>query len=259
MKKALNIFLIVSAFAVVFYSCSKDKDDSAKLLKRLVEITADGTSATTDFSYNGNEIKSIDGVKQRADFSYMDGLITKIVVLDKTNQVVTTIEYSYLRGQLVTAKSLNNYIINYIPNSDGSIAYKRFSIDSGGDEVEVYHGVLFFENKNLVKDERTFDTAPPGVTTTYSINFEYDSKNNPFYSILGYEKLLEHDDFISANNSLITVVTNSSAQNDQIISSANFYKSTFKYDEDGYPTEKISEAVMPVNGKSDYLKSQYFY
>jgi hypothetical protein len=33
---------------------------------------------TTDFSYNGNEIKTIDGVKQRADFSYMDGLITKL-------------------------------------------------------------------------------------------------------------------------------------------------------------------------------------
>jgi hypothetical protein len=259
MKKALNIFLIFSALAAVFYSCSKDKEADVKLLKQLVEIDADGTSVTTDYSYNGNEIKSIDGAKQRTDFSYMDGLITKIIVLDKTNQVVTTTEYSYLRGQLVSAKSVDNYIINYMPNSDGSIAYEKFSINSGGEEVKIYHGVLFFENKNLSKVARTFDNAPSGVTVTYSIDFEYDSKNNPFYSILGYEKLLEHDDFISANNSLITVVTNSSAQNDQIISSANFYKSTFKYDEDGYPTERISEAVMPVNGNSDYLKTQYFY
>ncbi|MFQ3174759.1 MAG: hypothetical protein ACI8W0_001883 [Flavobacterium sp.] len=259
MKKALNIFWIVSAFAVIFYSCSKDKDDSVKLLKQLVEISADGTSATTDFTYNGKEIKSIDGVKQHTDFSYMDGLITKIVMLDKTNQVVNTIEYSYLRGQLVSAKSLNNYIVNYIPNSDGSIAYEKFSINSGGEEVKVYHGVLFFKNKNLIKDERTLDNSPSGVTETYSVSFEYDSKNNPFYSILGYEKLLEHDYFISANNSLITVVDNSSSKNDQITSSANFYKSTFKYDEDGYPTEKISESVMPVNGNSDYLKTQYFY
>jgi hypothetical protein len=259
MNKALNILLIVAAFSAILYSCSKDKDDNAKLLKRLVEISADGTSATTDFSYNGNEIKTIDGAKQRADFSYMDGLITKIIVLDKTSQVVSTIQYSYLRGQLVSAKSLNNYIINYLPNSDGSIAYEKFSVNSVGEEVMVYHGVLFFENKNLSKDDRTFDNAPSGVTTTYSVSFEYDSKNNPFYSILGYEKLLEHDDFISVNNSLITVVTNSSFQNDQIISSANFYKSSFKYDEDGYPTERISEAVMPVNGNSDYMKSQYFY
>jgi hypothetical protein len=240
MKKALNIFLIVAAFVAIFYSSSRDKDVNAKLLKRLVEIAVNGTSATTDFSY-------------------LDGLFTKIIVLDKTNQVVTTIEYSYLRGQLVSVTSLNNYIINYIPNSDGSIAYEKFSPNSEGEEVKIYHGVLFFENKNLSKDERTLDTAPSRVTATKNISFEYDSKKNPFYSILGYEKLLEHDDFISTNNSLITVVTNSSAQKDQIISSSNFYKSSFKYDEDGYPTEKILETVMPVNGNSDYLKSQYFY
>jgi hypothetical protein len=259
MKKSINIFWFVSAIAAVFCSCSKDKDDSVKFLKQLVEISADGISATTDFSYNGNEIKSIDGIKQRTDFSYMDGLITKIVVLDKASQVVTTLNYSYLRGRLVSAKSVDNYIINYFPNSDGSIAYKKFSINSAGEEVEMYHGVLFFIKKNLIKDERTFDTAPLGVTTTYSISFEYDSKINPFYSILGSEKLLDHDDCISANNSLTAVVTNSYAQNDQIISSANFYKSTFKYDDEGYPIEKISEAVVPVNGNPDYLKTQYFY
>jgi hypothetical protein len=48
--------LIVAAFSAILYSCFKDKDDNAKLLKRLVEISTDGTSAT-DFSYNGNEIK----------------------------------------------------------------------------------------------------------------------------------------------------------------------------------------------------------
>lgn len=259
MKKGLNIFFIVCAFLAVFCSCSKDKDGNVKYLKRLVEISADGTSAATDFSYNGNEIKSIDGVKQRTDFSYMDGLITKITVLDKASQVSNTIEYSYLRGQLLSAKSVNNYIINYMPNSDGSIAYEKTDISSGDQGVKIYHGVLHFKNKNLVKDVRTFDDAPSGFTLKYSISFEYDSKNNPFHSILGYEKLLDQNDIISANNSLITVVTNSSAKNDQITSSANFYKSAFKYDEDGYPTEKNSESAMPIDGNSDYLKSQYFY
>jgi hypothetical protein len=58
---------------------------------------------------------------------------------------------------------------------------------------------------------------------------------------------------------LVSVASNSSSKNDQITSSANFYKCTFKYDDDGYPTERISEAVMPVNGNSEYLKSEYFY
>jgi hypothetical protein len=107
-----------------FFSSSKDKDDNAKLLKRLVEIAVNGTSATTDFSY-------------------LDGLFTKIIVLDKTNQVVTTIEYSYLRGQLVSVTSLNNYIINYIPNSDGSIAYEKFSLNSEGEEVNLSWRFIF--------------------------------------------------------------------------------------------------------------------
>jgi hypothetical protein len=45
----------------------------------------------------------------------------------------------------------------------------------------VYHGVLFFENKNLSKDDRTFDNAPSGVTTTYSVNFEYSKTTVLFY------------------------------------------------------------------------------
>jgi hypothetical protein len=259
MKKILNIFWIFSSFLAIFYSCSKDKDDSFKFLKQLVEVSADGAIVITDFSYNGDEIRSIDGVKQHTDFSYMDGLITEIIVLDKTNQVSNTIEYSYLRGQLVSAKSLNNYIINYTPNSDGSIAYEKLDINSGDKEVKMYHGVLYFQKKNLVKDERTFDNTPAGVVTSYVISFEYDSKNNPFRSIMGYEKLLDYNDIISVNNSLITVAINSSAQNNQIISSSNFYKNTFKYDEDGYPIEKTSEAAMSADGKSDYLKTQYFY
>jgi hypothetical protein len=69
-----------------------------KFLKQLVETSADGTSTTTDFTYNGRRNKSIDGVKQHTDFSYMDG-ITKMVVSDKTNKImINTIEYGYLRG-----------------------------------------------------------------------------------------------------------------------------------------------------------------
>jgi hypothetical protein len=81
----------------------------------------------------------------------------------------------------------------------------------------VYHGVLFSKIR-ISKDDRTFDNS--GVTTTYSVSFEYDSKTIRFI-LYCYEKLLEHDDFISVNNSLITVVI-IVLPNDQIISSAIF-------------------------------------
>ncbi|MDZ4330288.1 MAG: hypothetical protein U0945_06860, partial [Flavobacterium sp.] len=70
------------------------------MLKKVVETSENGTSETTVYTYNGTEIVSIDGVQKRSDFTYTDGLITKTVILNKTNQLSETIEYSYLVGKL---------------------------------------------------------------------------------------------------------------------------------------------------------------
>jgi len=59
---------------------------------------------------------------------------------------------------------------------------------------------------------------------------------------------------ISSNNSLINTVIATTTNGDQVLSSANFYKSSFKYDSDNYPTEQISE-----NENTGYLKTEYFY
>jgi thiamine pyrophosphokinase len=67
---------------------------------------------------------------------------------------------------------------------------------------------------------------------------------------------LDNKEGMSVNNRLMTLVTSSVTENNQIISSANFYKSTFKYDLDNYPTEQVSEASISNNG---YLKVEYFY
>jgi hypothetical protein len=45
--------------------------------RKLVETAADGTSTTTLFKYNGDEIATIDGIWSRTDFNYTNGLITK--------------------------------------------------------------------------------------------------------------------------------------------------------------------------------------
>jgi hypothetical protein len=49
-------------------------------------LAADGTSTTTLFKYNGDEIATIDGIGSRTDFNYTNGLITKIVTIDKATQ-----------------------------------------------------------------------------------------------------------------------------------------------------------------------------
>jgi hypothetical protein len=75
----------------------------------MVETTEDGLSETTFFAYDGNKITSINS-PSRTDFTYTDGLISKIV-LNKTN-VKEIIEYSYDLGNLVQVESEGKYVIN---------------------------------------------------------------------------------------------------------------------------------------------------
>lgn len=121
---------------MTLYSCSNDNNNSVKLLKVIVDVSADGNSTTTFFAYNGNEISSIDGFQEHMDFTYTNGLITKIVSLDKKNKLHHTLEYTYVEGQVVGVKSPNNYIINYSHNLDGTVLYEKLAIDSGIQKVK---------------------------------------------------------------------------------------------------------------------------
>lgn len=254
MKK---IFYFIFASISVFYSCSGSDDTDGKLVKKIIEIKADETSSTTVFTYNGREIVSIDGDQKHTDFTYTGDLITKIETLNKTNEIHKTVEYIYVEEKLTCAKSPNNYRINYIHNSDGSISYEKLAIDSGIQEVRLFHGILYFQNGNFIRDERILDNTEVGVLSKYIISFEYDSKNNPLNNIKGHNKLLDHNETISLNNSVRSTVIFSVVKEDQATSSANFYKSYFKYDSSGYPTEQVSETSVSNNG--DFLKSLYFY
>lgn len=259
MKKTKNIFWLLSVFVLTLYSCSNDNDYSMKLLKKIVETSESGIAETTLFAYNGNKLVSIDGVKKRSDFTYTDGLITKMTLLNKTNQLLETINYSYLEGKLVEVISLGNYRIKYIHNSDKTVSYEKFSITSGNPEIKESHGTLYFENNNLIKIERILDNTAVGITSNYSISFDHDAKNNPLYSITGYNKLLDQNQAISSNNSLIIIEITSIFNGDQAISSATLYRCIFKYDAEGYPIEQVSENNVDTNGNRGYLKTEYFY
>ena len=259
MRKTKNIFWVLSILILALFSCSDDNDDCVKLLRKVVETSEEGTSETTLYTYNGNEIVSIDGPQKRTDFTYADGLISKTLTLNKANQLLETIEYRYFESKLVEVESLGNYRINYIHNSDETVTYERFMIISANQHVKEFHGVLYFENENFIKDERILDNMAAGVTSNCSISFDYDSNHNPLHNILGYKKLLDHMQAISLNNSLINTVIATTTNGDQVLSVANFYKSSYKYDSENFPMERVSETAIFGNGNTGYLKTQYFY
>lgn len=256
MEEINKIVSVLIVSVVVLCSCSEDKVETAKLLKKTVEISENGTSTTTLYKYNGNEIVSVDGVRKYSSYTYTDGLICKIVTKDKENQETVTLDYTYEKAQLVRLHSSEGYMMNYTHNADGTVSYEKIVLDSQNQETKVFHGILYFEKKNLVKDERIFDDTAPGLVSKQKVRFEYDSKKNPFFNILGYAKLLNHNEVISANNNRMSVVEQVVIQDDQLTSSANLYQGIFEYDADNYPVEQVTEAST---ANPNYVKVQYFY
>ena len=256
MKKA-NVFWVLAAVLFTFYSCVNDKSVNAKLLTKLVETAEDGSSVTTLFTYNGNEIVRAENAKQQFNYTYTNGLISKIVTKNKSDQSIITVDYNYENDKLTYVKSSDNYWINFVHNTDGTVVYERFTLNTKNQEVKLHHGILSFKDGNLVKDKRTLDDTPVGIVTTNIVSFEYDSKKNPMRGILGFDKLLNQNQLVSINNSVISVVENSTINAlDQIISSARLYRSSFEYDTDDCPTVQISENGT---GNVGYLKSEYYY
>lgn len=256
MKKLIQISLFVSIVAVFFASCSNDKNEKGKNFVKMIETTENGVAEHSVFTYLEHQISSTDNSKQNIVYTYTEGLITKIVNYNKESKLKVVLQYSYKEEKLVKVTSSEGYVIYYTPNSNGTVFYEKKTIDSENQEHKVYHGVLSFKNENLVKDERVFDNVSSNTVSTSNTTFEYDAFNNPYFSILGYDKLLDQGALISKNNVVMTVAETTIVEAGQTISSANLYGTTFKYDADDYPTEQVSESSIT---NPNYLKIQYLY
>ena len=259
-NKYIGLFLV---FVTTLCSCTNESVDPVQiqLLKKIVEVSVDGSSNTILLDYDGNKIISIDEFHKYSEFHYTDDLITKIIVSDKTNQHVNTLEYSYSDGQLTRIISSDNYVLNYIHNTYGSVSYEKLTKDSNNNDVKIYHGTLYFQSGNLVKDHRFFDDAGQDVLAENIMSFEYDHKNNALHQILGFNKLLDYSKIISPNNETRSSKISSVKyiSDNQVISSINSYTSKHQYDLLDYPTEIVSENTIFGENDSNHLKSLLFY
>ena len=244
-------------------SCSNESVDLApvQLLKKVVEVSVDGSSNATLLAYDENKILNIDEIDKFSEFYYTGDLITKIVVSDKKNQHINTLEYSYSDGLLTRITSSDNYIVNYLHNTDGSVSYEKLTKNMSGNDFKIHHGILYFQSGNLIKDHRILDDAGKDILAENIMSFEYDHKNNALYQILGFNKLLDYSKTISLNNETSNSKISSVKYivDNQVVSSINTYKSKHQYDSFGYPIEIISESTIFGENDSNHLKSLLFY
>jgi hypothetical protein len=257
-----NIIILVVILGTLC-SCTNEAVDQipVPMLKKIIETSVDGSSTITTLNYNGNKIVNIDKVDAFLEFYYTGDLITKTVEITKLSSHKNTLEYSYLEGKLTKITSSENYFINYIHNNDGSISYEKLTKDSENKVLKIHHGVLFFQNGNLIKEDQIIDNAGSEVLIKNVNELKYDNKNNPLSNILGFDKLYNYSHLISLNNATISVFSSTIKQikDDQIISTINRLDRQYQYNSDGYPTEVVSEKIIFGGSDSKHRKSQLFY
>ncbi len=262
-KNTNRIVLWVSILLITLSSCTNEGVTlvPVQLLKKIVEISTDGSSNTTFLTYNGNKIVSIDKVDAIATFYYTADLITKIALLDKSTQHINTLQYDYSDGQLVKITSSDNYVLNYIHHADGSVSYEKLTKDLNNNDIKIYHGILSFQNGNLIKDDKFLDDEGVEVLSENTINSTYDNKNNALFNVVGFNKLLDYSKIISSNNELSNDETSfvKHLDDDQATSSIKMNLAKYLYDSYGYPTEIISQNILFGGNDSKHLKSQLFY
>lgn len=256
MKNSIKIFFFISIAAVLLSSCANDKDEKSKNFIKIIESTQNGIAENSVFTYNENQIISAENSKEKIDYTYQDGVIIKITTFNKATQQNVVLKYTYNKEKLVKVTSSENYVINYTHNSNETVYYEKINVNTQNQQQKVYHGNLFFKNNNLIKDERVFDDGEENTVSSSKTTFDYDTFNNPYFSILGFDKLLDHDASVSKNNVVMTVAETTVVSGEEIISSANMYKTTFKYDTDNYPTEQVAEESLT---NPNYSKIQYLY
>lgn len=264
MKKIICLF-IITIFISSLTSCSEDQDDNfkVKLLTKVIEVNEDESTSTIDFTYDGNKIATIESEVSLKTFTYTGNLITKIVELDKTTQLSKTSDYIYDGDKLTSIVSSDNYSLNYIYNSNGSISYQKTTTDDDDDDsiILLEQGTLNFLNQNISENKKTDYTTGTTIIATETLSLEYDNKVNPLKNITGFSKLLDHFNHISSNN--ITKNTHISStkflETDEESSSLVYSSKNYNYDQDGYPKELISDKPLFETKYQKHVKSIYFY
>ncbi|MCD9576647.1 hypothetical protein [Flavobacterium soyae] len=252
MKK---LVCLLSTVLLVFTSCSKDDNDSSDsvspmLVKKITTTYSDGERLTEEYHYSGNKIVSVtEGDGSVSKYTYTGDLITKIEYFDETGLLKDTSEYGYTDGLMTSYIEKydddHNSKTKYTHNADGTISYEQFKVNiKTGLEVKFQQtGKLTYKDGNLIKAERLYDKFE-----TVEI-YEYDTKNSPLKNILGWNLLLDEE---PAVKNIIKKVDTSGSQGNL---HTDTYISTYTYDVNNYPTEKITK----LSGSTDTETVQYVY
>lgn len=237
MKKLLCLF---GALALILTSCSSDENATDAVLPKTVSYKYSDSPGDNDFStitYDGNKILTASyTASDKEVYTYTGDVITKIEDFAQEGNISSKNEITYEGGKVkidvLTEIAPNVTYISkrvYTYNTNGTISFVNYSVNPiTKEETKKSDGVLIYQNGNLINKIETYDSY------SYTKTYEYDTKNNPFKNILGFNLLIDHETSASLNN--VTKLTTVYKYGED--STTNIFNSVYEYNEKGYPTKQ---------------------
>ncbi len=190
MKKIL--FLIIVSCLLTF--CSSDSSSSSAsdesiLLKKIIRENENGITTINTYVYEGRKITTSSFSTYLQKFYYSGNLVTKVESYN-SGQLMSVFTFEYNSSEKLVQYKLVSPDIGrserdtYVYNNDNTISVNHYTaID---DDNETLQTQKYFTDSSgeIIKIERY--SANSTATTLYT----YDTKNNPFKNVIGFDKLL---------------------------------------------------------------------
>ena len=244
MKK---IILFVSAFTLLLTACSSDDSEpeptipTGALLTKTIETYEDGSTFTTNYTYEGNKLIKVDDSDGESETFVYDAngkLISGVEKYYNGSILITgNVDYIYdSQNKLISIVTDDGLNTDYTYNSNGTITELSYSSIGDFDTL-----IYTFSNNNITLVNQTIGNQ------TSVVNYQFDSFNGPFKNVYAPYDLFRNYFEFDFNNETNAVYDNDSSS---FLSST----STYVYNSDNYPTTKTE-----TTGDGEVIVTQYFY
>ena len=195
MKK---LICILGFCTLVLTSCSTSEstpsaNENEVLVVSMVDTYAnDGSTVTTNFTYNGKKMvrtTSSDGYYE--NYTYAGDLLTRVESFDTSNILLERYTYSYnSEGYVVSNVDLDfefndGFRETYVYNSDGTVSVTGYDGTLASQTDVTNTAIVSFANGEVSSYENTSIFFGETSSSTYV----YDTQNNPFKNVIGFNKL----------------------------------------------------------------------
>jgi Family of unknown function (DUF6252) len=239
------------------YTTAPVVDPNATVLVKKITITdADNTVGSITYFYSGDKLNySIDEDGNKTNFLYQGNLLmeedtyvgTSTTLMEKTT-------YAYNNSsKLITYVNVDMLAdtgsrITYTHNSNGTIDYQEY-IGNQDVQDELYSSGTLTSTSHIENATNPI-TQEPQVFTG---GFTFDTKNNPFKNIIGFDKIYFADSDMALN-----FANNVLEHTDQIDSDAPYVLETltYTYNTSNYPTQIVHRGQ---SGEIEYTEDIIYY